>query len=208
MESEEFEQIPWASLVAQQDDGVDKRIYLAIGVVGVLVIAVLGLRLLGGGSQPGPPPAVALESPPTSVVIEQAASTPPTSLVIAEADLRAGEPVTESSTDRLIEVTAEWFVTDWFTRDGSSETVRSIMDALSPDVFVDVLPHESADAVTFVEWAKSVGLETTADGVEVTVAYRVIGQTTEGFAREPVGLVMVTLTREGNDVRVIALPES
>lgn len=208
MESEEFEQIPWSSLVAQQDDGIDKRIYLAAGVVGVLVIAVLGMRLVGGSTQPVPPQAVEVEPTPTSVLVDEPAATPPTSMVIAEADLRADEPLAEASVDRLTEVTAEWFVTDWFTRDGSEETIRSIMASLSPGLLVDALPHETPETVAFVEWAKSVGSKSTDGGIAVTVAYRMITQTDSGFVREPVELVVVTLRRDGDNVSVVALPES
>ena len=66
MESEEFEQIPWASLVAEQGEGIDRRIYLAVGVVGLLVIAIFGVRLLGGESQPPPIEAAVVEPPATS----------------------------------------------------------------------------------------------------------------------------------------------
>lgn len=207
METEEFEQIPWASLVAQQDDGIDRRIYLAVGIVGVLVIAVLGMRLLGGSGQPVPPPTAAV-TPSTSLAIEQPVSTPPTSMVVAEADLRAAEPVVEILADRLTEVTAEWFVTDWYTRDGSEETIRSIMATLAPSVLVDTLPHATAETVAFVEWAKAVGSEDTDEGLEVTVVYRLIVESDAGFVRQPVGTVVVTLARDGDDVSVVALPES
>lgn len=208
MESEEFEQIPWTSLVSQQDEGIDKRIYLAVGAVGILVIVFLGSRLLGGGAQPVPPQVSAFGPSPTSVVAEEVVVTSSTSSAIAEADLRANEPIEEIPADRLAEMTAEWFVTDWFTRDGSDETVRSIREALSPSVFVESLPHEMDGAVTFVEWAKTVESHVTPDGVEVTVAHRVIRETEDGFVRDPVRLVTIVLVRDGNDVRVARLPES
>lgn len=208
MESEEFEQIPWASLVAQQDDGMDKRIYLVVGVVGLLVIAVFGIRLLGGGSQPVPPGPAALGPPPTITSAVEPSAAPPTSPVIAEADLRAEEPVETLAVDRLTEVTAEWFVTDWFTRDGSDETVRSIRSMLAPDVLVDTLPHEGEQPATFVEWAKTVATDVTTERIEVTVAFRVIRETDEGFVRDPVDTVIVTLIRDGDNVSVVTLPES
>ncbi len=206
MESEEFEQIPWANLVAEQNDGIDKRIYMAVGVVGLLVVAVFAMRLVGGGSQPMPPDAP-IASPPTSTVTAEDASTPPTSMVIAEADLRVEEAAAPETADRLVEVTAEWFVTDWFTRDGSDETIRSIRSALDPSLAADPLPHESEEEpVTFVEWAKTVSLQATADGIDATVAYRVIRETDEGFVREPVATVVVGLLRDGNEVSVAYLP--
>lgn len=208
METEEFEQIPWASLVAQQDEGVDKRLYLAVGIVGLLVIAVFGMRLVGGGGQPVPPQDASLSPQSSEPIVTPTSLTPPTSVVISEADLRAVESEAMPSLDHLTEVTAEWFVTDWFTRDGSTETVRSIRTALAPTVAVASLPHDDATAVTFVEWAKAVESETTADGVAVTVAYRMIRQTDDGFARDPVATVVVELKRDGDDVTVVALPES
>lgn len=207
METEEFEQIPWASLVAEQDDGVDKRLYLAVGLVGLLVIAVFGMRLVGGGAQPTPPQDAALSPQPSEPIVTPSSLTPPTSVVISEADLRAVELEPLPTSDHLTEVTAEWFVTDWFTRDGSAETVRSVRSALAPTVVVGALPHDDVMAVTFVEWAKALESETTTEGVEVTVAYRMIRQTDDGFVREPVATVVVELKRDGDDVTVVSLPE-
>jgi hypothetical protein len=204
MESEEFEQIPWANLVAQQTDGIDKRIYFAVGIVGVLIIAVFGMRLLGGSSQPALPEPVAAELPPTTVV----EATPPTSMVIAEADLRADDVSATDPVDRLAEITAEWFVTDWFTRDGSDETIRSIKAVLGPDVASSPLPHESEDIpISFVEWAKTIETELTEDGqIRVTVVYRAIRETAEGFVRDPVATVILSLVRTGDQVTVVSLP--
>lgn len=204
MESEEFEQIPWANLVAKQADGIDKRIYLAVGIVGVLVVAVLGMRLLSGSSQPVAPQAVVAEPPPVTFVEPM----PPTSMVIAEADLRTDELVTEEANDRLVEVTAEWFVTDWFTRDGSNETVRSIKAFISPGLALEAIPHETEDEpVTFVEWAKTIETEIMPNGeTKVTVAYRAIRETAEGFVRDPVVTVVLSVVRTGSRVTVDSLP--
>ncbi len=206
MESEEFEEIPWASLVAKQADGIDKRIYLAVGIVGVLVVALLGMRLLSGSPQPVTPPAVIAEDPPVMIV----ESTPPTSMVIAEADLRAEEPPTAQANDRLVEVTAEWFVIDWYTRDGSDETVRSIKASISPGLAFEAIPHETADEpVTFVEWAKTIETEVMPSGeTKVTVAYRAIRETAEGFVRDPVVTVILSVVRTGSLVTVDSLPNT
>jgi hypothetical protein len=207
MESEDFEQIPWASLVAEQDDGIDRRIYLAVGVVALLVIAVFGMRLVGGGSQP-PPVELPVAGTSTSSLPNVAPDIdPPTSMIIAEADLRVEDPVAVQTADTLASVTAEWFVTDWFTRDGSQETVRSIRAALSPALAVVEIPHETEDGpVTFVEWAKTVGSELTPDGIEITIIYRAIRQAEEGFVREPVRTVMLSLEFQDNQVLVNSLP--
>jgi len=203
MESEEFEQIPWANLVAEQTDGVDKRVYIAVGIVGVILIAVFGMRLLGGSSQPLPSLPITAEVPPSTM----AESTPPT--VIAEADLRADDASAMDSADRLVEISAEWFVADWFTRDGSDETIRSIKAALSETIVLDAMPHETeGEPVTFVEWAKTIRSEVTPNGVDVTIAYRAIRETNEGFVRDPVATVVVSLVRTGDRVMVVSLPRT
>lgn len=207
MESEEFEQIPWASLVAEQETRVDKRIYIAVAVVGLLVVGVFGMRVLGGASQPQPPQPPSIEVTQTTIDSSKPVRVPPTSMVIAEADIRAEEPETVSTADRLSEVTAEGFVTDWFTRDGSPETIRSILATLSASVTLDTLPHnEAAARVTWVEWAKTITSEATIDGFDLTIAYRAIRETADGFVRDPVATVVVSVVRNGDDVEVVALP--
>jgi len=204
MESEEFEQIPWANLVAEQADGIDKRIYVAAGVVGILIVAVLGVRLLGAGGQPLPPTPIVTEvRQPTPV--EAVPSTP---MVIAEADLRAEAAEPAGPRDRLVETSAEWFVTDWYTRDGSQETIRSIRAVLSADIAPASLPHEAEDLPgTFVEWAKTIEIEYSEDGgIDVTVVYRLIRETDDGFVREPVKAVVIALVRTKDTVEVVSLP--
>lgn len=205
MESEELEQIPWANLVAEQTDGIDKRIYMGVGVVAILVVLILGMRVIGGSGQPVPLP---MESLPAVTAVEITPT--PSPMVVTEADLRADEaPVpVQASSNLLAEVTAEWFVTDWFTRDGSGETVRSIRSVLSPDLQSMDLPHDEPDAeVVFVEWAKTVEIETISQTtVGVTIAYRSIRQTDEGFVRNPVETVVVILDISDDSAMVTALP--
>ncbi len=207
MESEEFEQIPWASLVAEQREGVDRRIYLAVGVVGLLVAVVFGMRLFSGGSQPTPPQAVAIEPPTTALAGTIPPSPPQISMVVAESDLRVDTPGTAQGVDQLVLTTAEWFVIDWFTRDGSQETVRSIKSALSPALAIDTIPHETdGETVTFVEWAKTVDAQVTADSFEVTIAYRAIRETDDGFVRDPVETVNLSIEKQESGLIVTALP--
>lgn len=207
MESEEFEQIPWASLVAEQREGVDRRIYLAVGVIGLLVAVVFGMRFFSGGSQPTPPQAAAIELPPESLTVTMPPSPIQTPMVVAESDLRVDTTGTGQGVDQFVQVTAEWFVIDWFTRDGSKETVRSIKSALSPAVAIDAIPHETdGEPVTFVEWAKTLDAQVTADGFEVTIAYRAIRETEDGFVRDPVETVVLLLEQQGPDLVVTEPP--
>ena len=207
MESEEFEQIPWASLVAEQREGVDKRIYLAVGVVGLLVAVVFGMRLFSGESQPTPPQAVSIQPTSTTIEMAESPSRPQTPMVVAEADLRVEEPGSLRGADLLAQATAEWFVTDWFTRDGSQETARSVRSVLSSTLDLQAIPHETGDEpVTFVEWAKTVESEVTTSGFEVTVLYRAIRETQDGFVREPVKTVSLSLEHQGSEIMVSSLP--
>ncbi len=209
MEPEELEQIPWANLVAEQTDGIEKRIYAGVGVVGLLVVLILAMRMFGGGGQPVPPHVESFPSVSAAATVVEVVPTP-SPMVVAEADLRAEEaPVpVQASHDILAEVTAEWFVTDWFTRDGSGETVRSIRAVLSPDLRSMDLPHDEPDSgVVFVEWAKTIEIETISQvAVSVTVAYRSIRQTGEGFVRNPVEMVVVILDISEDSAMVTALP--
>jgi hypothetical protein len=207
VESEEFEQIPWASLVAEQESGVDTRVYVAVAAVGLLVVGIFGMRLFGSASQPEPPLSANIEVTQATIAPVEPVRASPTSPVIAEADIRAEEPATVLAEDRLTEVIAEAFVTDWYTRDGSPETVRSIRAALSASVASDALPHDEQDSpVTWVEWAKTITSETTSDGTELTIAYRAIRETDDGFVRDPVVAVLVSVVRNGDEIRVVALP--
>ena len=98
-------------------------------------------------------------------------------------------------------------MTDWYTRDGSPETVLSIRSALSPTLEIEVIPHETeGEPVTFVEWAKTVGSEVTADGFDVTIAFRAIRETEDGFVRDPVRTVLISLQYQDSAVLVSSLP--
>ena len=193
MDSEEFEQIPWSALVAEQNDGVDRRVYLAIGLVGIVIAVVLGVRLFGSSAAQPSPPAAA--DPQPVVAVDRTTST--AGVIVSEADLMAGEPdVLRGDDDLELMAIAEWFVTDYFTTDGSPETVRSIRSLFSAIVIQSDLPHdaEPAPAVTYVEWAKATGIRFVADEeVELKVAFRTITDSGDGFERDPVRAVAVTV---------------
>jgi hypothetical protein len=111
----------------------------------------------------------------------------------------------DDSTDTAVFL-AEWFVTDFFTRDGSSETLASLEAIVERDL-VESLPHQSPpDRDQFVEWARAFGVSQSNDAVEVSVAYRSVSQIEGGFVRNPVEAVIVTVASEGGSWRVGALP--
>ena len=61
METEEHEQIPWSHLVAEAEQPVDKRVYLAAAAVAVVALAFIGLRFFGSD---GPATVAAGDSTP------------------------------------------------------------------------------------------------------------------------------------------------
>ncbi len=194
VDSEEFEQIPWSALVAEHDDGLDRRVYMVVGVVGVLVAVVFGIRLLGGASgQPTPPVTL-----PPQVATDTTEATTTTRVVVSEADLMADTPDTADAADALrVAALAEWFVTDYFTRDGSPETVRSLRSMMSPIADELDLPHDAGPPTSYVEWARTTGLRYMDPlEVEVEVTFRTITDPGTGFERDPVRAVVVTLTLE------------
>jgi len=193
VDSEEFEQIPWSALVAEQNHGVDRRVYLAVGAVGVVIAMVFGARLFGNATpQPTPPPAAT--SQPLVEIVE---TTSTAGVVVSEADLMAGAPdVLPIGNELELTAIAEWFVTDYFTTDGSSETVRSVRAMLSPVAGALELPHnaEPAPPVTYVEWARATNTRLVDEGeISVDVAFRTITDTGEGFERDAIRAVAVTL---------------
>lgn len=201
MDSEEFEQIPWSGLVAQAQPSVDPRWYAVGGVIGAVVIVLLVMRMFSGSGPPDVSPVLAADAPPElSVPLVTTVVEPPTVVTegaITEADLMAiDEPgvVTEDvNVQRLI---AEWFVTDYFTRDGSAETIASLEAALAGADAAAELPHHGDDGIeTFVEWARAFAYEFTGeDLVDVSVAFRTVHREDDVFVRDPVRAVVVGIS--------------
>ena len=214
MESEEFEQIPWSNLVAEVKPPVDRRIYLVAGGVGVVVLLILGMRTLGSAGAPAiesqPAPTIA---PVAEVAVDPVVpSTIGASVVtpvgpVSEADLLAlGGADSDDDRLELAGFTAEWFVTDFYTRDGSPATLASLREMMSQPSDDD-LPHlddESGDA--FVEWARAFRVDDNDATVDVSVAYRAVHAVPDGYVRDPVAAVVVTLALEDGQWTVQALP--
>lgn len=211
MESEEFEQIPWSGLVGQAQPAVDPRWYVAGGVVGAIVIAFLAMRLFTGASSAPPAPVLAADPIPVGttlpVVVDAVPAEPAGS--ITEADLMAVEsPIADWSHEPLVRFVAEWFVTDYFTRDGSLETVDSLKAALADDALAQSLPHlADSDDETFVEWARAFAFEyPEGDAAQVSVAFRTVHRGEDGFVRDPVRAVIIDVVGWETDPTVDGLP--
>ena len=212
MEAEEYEQIPWSNLVAESEPTVDRRLYIAGAAVAVVVVVFLAARLFGSPASqlaapvPGaPPPAVApvvADPPPTVPVVpaEPIGS-------VSEADLMADAGESDSMNVDVPVLIAEWFVTDFFTRDGSPETLASLEAAVATDELGAELPHhEEPTETVFVEWARVFDLVENDDSIQVSVAYRSVHSEEAGFVRDPVRAVELTLTEIGQVWLVSSLP--
>ena len=127
---------------------------------------------------------------------------------ITEADLRAIDvPIADGRGEIVAQLIAEWFVTDYFTRDRSLETIRSVEALLGIDEATD-LPHLEDDVEdTFVEWARAFAFETVEeDLVDVSVAFRTVHRGEDGFVRDPVRAVMVSILGAETDPVVKGVP--
>jgi hypothetical protein len=213
VDSEEFEQIPWSGLVAQAQPSVDPRWYAVGGVVGAVVIVLLVMRMFSGSAPPDIAPVLANESPPDlSVPVPAPVVEPPTVVTegaITEADLMAiDEPGVVQGDVDVQRLVAEWFVTDYFTRDGSAETIASLEAALADVDAVAGLPHHEDDgAETFVEWARAFAYEYAGeDLVDVSVAFRTVHRGEDGFVRDPVRAVVVGISGWNSTPVVASVP--
>lgn len=199
MEHEEREEIPWSNLVAQVDDGSDRRWYIVAVAIGVVVLAFVGVRFLGTTSS-GVPPSEPSAQPPSSTTTVSVEPSREAALIVAEEDLMSVATVSTM----LVVTRAEWFVADFFTVDGSDATEADVRAALAEDLHGIDLPHRDAAAPeTFVEWAKAIAVrDLQPSSFEVDVAYRAITAAAGGYERSAVTFVTVGVT-VSDDVPVI-----
>ncbi len=212
MEAEEYEQIPWSNLVADSEPSADRRLYIAGAAIAAIVIVFLGARLLGSPAAsvaaplpvtvpPSVAPAVVDPEPAAAVVVDDPIGG------VSEADLMADvgdSGLVDMDVPVLI---AEWFVTDYFTRDGSPETLASLEAALSTADLAAELPHHGAtEGDAFVEWARAFEITEVDDGLEVSVAFRSVHAEEGGFIRDSVSAVTLTLINSSGHWLVNSLP--
>ncbi|MCP4225606.1 MAG: hypothetical protein GY773_19905 [Actinomycetia bacterium] len=197
VDEEHFDSIPWSSLLPQTQER-PWLVYVAAGAVVALVVGVLAARSLRTAA-PGTDPVETV----TTLFAAPTASSPPTSRPISEADLRAEiQPGVSGSVAAAMR--AEWFVTDYFTRDGAGGRDAELAGALGR-----LPPEVSTDVTTYVEWARAWETVTERDGrYRVSVAFRAITATDAGFTRGLVHgvAVRVQVGPEGG-TRVVDLPE-
>jgi hypothetical protein len=196
VDEEHFDSIPWSSLIPQTRDH-PWLIYVAAGAIVAVVVGMLAARSMGN-ADPVATVVTEITSPPMT-----APAPPPSSGLISEADLRADLPLEPVGAEAAA-MRAEWFVTDYFTRDGAGGREAELAGALGRPV-----PDTNAGATSYVEWARA--WETVPEGdsrYRVSVAFRSITETESGFAR---GLVHAAAVRvqvgPNGGTRVVDLPE-
>lgn len=193
---EHFDSIPWSSLIPQTQNR-PWLVYVAAGAVVALVVGVLAARSLQSASQVLDPVAVAMED------LAETVASPPNSRPISEADLRA-EIQPDEAGAAAAAMRAEWFVTDYFTRDGAGGRQAELTGALGRSV-----PAKDAVVTTYVEWARAWDTVPEADGrYLVAVAFRSITSTDAGFVRDLAkGVAVRVQVAPDGGTRVVDLPE-
>lgn len=205
IEHEQREEIPWSQLIGEPEQRFDRRWLIVGGAAALVVVAIAGFRFLGTTGQPTPPP-------PSTVMLsettgpETTVTAPAADLIVSEADLIA---LDDESVRSVATLRAEWFVHDWFTTDGSPETMASVRASLAPGTEEVVLPHESTTVNTYVEWAKAFAIAPSPGGGHlVDVAYRTIIADGADFIRQPVAAVRIHVQLIERVPVVVGAPET
>jgi hypothetical protein len=186
-EYEEVESIPWSALV-QEARPRPLLAYVAGAVVVALALGLMASRTVFNRS---PTPA-----PGTTTAPQQP---PPTTPLAPAGDARLHQtPATYAEV-----ALAEWFVTDYFTFDGDERRIGDLDSMLGATSVEPVVP-----AATYVEWARAWETAPTATGTDITVVFRTITATKDGFQRDPVRAVRVPLdSRPAGPPAVAGLPQ-
>lgn len=195
---EKHESIPWDALVT--DDTDRRRRWVAMGAAGLVAAAVAAstARVLFPAGIAAPPP-TAVSSPASVPVSSAPAETGPP---LSESDLLAATPGEEAL---LASAHAVWFVSDFFTLDGSEVTRSSVARRL-PAGSAPAAPDRAQRS--FVESAIPVVVtEVTEARYVVTVVVRSLTDPDgEGYRREPARAVEVVVDVGGKAPAVVDLP--
>jgi len=202
---DEYEEIPWSTLLSEHQHGRTKTLYLAAAVIVAVVLGFVGIRWLTAPGH-GDGGAVAAQADTTTVpgagAVESTTTATSTTATLSEADLMAVEP---SILELSAVARAEWFVTDYFTVDGPlpEELISAFVnDAMLPD-----LPSPSDADISYVEWARAFDIRPTESGYAVSVVFRSLTEEPGGaFIRSPVRAVDVLVAVDNGETAIADLP--
>ena len=199
---DEYEEIPWSTLLTENRQGRTKTLYMAAGLIVAVVVGFVGIRWLtapGHGEQPAL--AAPIESTTSEAVAAEAEATT-TTTVLSEADLMAAVPAVS---ELAAVARAEWFVTDYFTVDGPIP--EELISAFVNDASVPPLPDGEGAGISYVEWARAFDVRATMSGYAVSVVFRNLTEEPDGaFVRGPVRAVDVLIAVEEGETAIAELP--
>jgi hypothetical protein len=199
---DEYEEIPWSTLLTEHRHGRAKTLYLAAAVIVAIVVGFVGVRwLTAPGHGDLPALAAPVETTTAEVVVVEAESST-TTAVLSEADLMAVEPAVA---ELAAIARAEWFVTDYFTVDGPIP--EELISAFVNDAVVPDLPNGEGMGISYVEWARAFDVRPTISGYAVSVVFRSLTEEPDGaFVRGPVRAVDVLVAVEEGETAIAELP--
>jgi hypothetical protein len=175
---------------------------MAAAVIVAVVVGFVGVRWLtapGHGEQPAL--AAPVETTTTEPVEVETVSSS-TTAVLSEADLMAAVPAVA---ELAAVARAEWFVTDYFTVDGSIP--EELISAFVNDATVPDLPNGAGNGISYVEWARAFDVRPTVTGYAISVVFRSLTEEPDGaFVRGPVRAVDVLIAVEDGETAVAELP--
>ena len=201
---DEYEEIPWSTLLTEDRQGRAKTLYLAAAVIAAVVVGFVGIRwFTAPGHGDDAALAAPVESTTTTVITEASApSSTSTTGVLSEADLMAVQP---SIAELFAVARAEWFVTDYFTVDGPIP--EELISAFVNDAALPTMPDTEDADISYVEWAKAFDIRPTAHGYAVSVVFRSLTEEPDGaFIRSPVRAVDVLVAVDGGQTAIEDLP--
>lgn len=211
--------MPWAMLADELDRGKNRT--LALTVIAAVAVGILAFMMVRSIRQPPGtmvevPPAVESAAATTTTAVSMAPMTvttvvpsvagsaditvsPPAAgpVLYSEEDLKAGVPDIDV---RMAVVTAEWFVSEYFS---TGEVSEGLVPEGSP-------PRDVPDgAYAWVEWARAVAVDGIGAGrYEVTVVFRaMVGDAAQPIAAAPPRAVLVPVVIDDTGASaVIDLP--
>ncbi|MEA3502269.1 MAG: hypothetical protein U9R47_05790 [Actinomycetota bacterium] len=202
---DEYEEIPWSTLLTEHRQGRAKTLYMAAAVIVAIVVGFVGIRWLtapGHGDQPALAAAVETTTTSEDAVIEAESPSTTTTAVLSEADLMAPGPAVA---ELAAVARAEWFVTDYFTVDGPIP--EELISAFVNDAAIPDLPDGEGNGISYVEWARAFDVRPTTGGYAVSVVFRSLTEEPDGaFVRGPVRAVDVLIAVEEGETAIAELP--
>lgn len=199
---DEYEEIPWSTLLSEHRHGRAKTLYTVAAVIAAIVVGFVGVRWLTAPGHGDLPALAAPVETTTSEVLEVHAESSTTTAVLSEADLMAVEPAVA---ELAAIARAEWFVSDYFTVDGPIP--EELISAFVNDAVVPDLPDGEGMGISYVEWARAFDVRPTISGYVVSVVFRSLTEEPDGaFVRGPVRAVDVLIAVEEGETAIAELP--